>query len=103
MPGLRPAAGAFTGTIAEIQGNGTERRQELDYTATTTGVVTARYPTGGFNGFYMQTAGTGGAADPTPDASDAIFVFVGAERRRLRSRPSATPPTSSAWSRSSTA
>ena len=50
--------------------------------------MTARYPTGGFNGFYMQTDGTGGAVDATPDASDGIFVFVG-RQRRPRPRPSA--------------
>ena len=41
----------------------------------TQGVVTAIYPTGGFNGFYLQTAGTGGAVDATPGASDGVFVF----------------------------
>ena len=35
--------------------------------------MTAAYPTGGLNGFYIQTPG----ADTTPDASDAIFVFGG--------------------------
>ena len=40
---------------------------------TTQGVVTASYPTGGLNGFYIQTPG----AD-TADASDAIFVYGGA-------------------------
>ena len=46
------------------------------------------YPTGGFNGFYLQTAGTGGDVDPaTHQASDAVFVFGsaaaggGADRR----------------------
>src|SRR4029453_11498859 len=34
------------------------------------GVVTAAYPTGGLNGFYIQTPGA-----TTDDASDAIFVF----------------------------
>ncbi|GGF35549.1 hypothetical protein GCM10011399_30680 [Subtercola lobariae] len=46
---------------------------------TTRGFVTAAYPTGGFNGFYLQTAATGGAVDPsTHHASDAVFVFIGA-------------------------
>ena len=35
--------------------------------------MTASYPTGGFNGFYIQTPG----AD-TANASDAIFVYGGA-------------------------
>ena len=57
---------------------------------TTSGVVTAAYPTGGFNGFYLQTAGTGGEVDPaTHQASDAVFVFGSAatgvvQRRRPR-------------------
>lgn len=42
---------------------------------TTTGVVTANYPSGGFNGFYMQTPGSGAATDLTPGVSDGIFVF----------------------------
>ncbi len=37
--------------------------------------MTAAYPTGGYNGFYIQTPGTGGATDATEGASDAVFVF----------------------------
>ena len=74
--GCVPAPGPFTGTIAEIQGTNTDTSPHLDDTATTNGVVTAKYPVGGFNGFFMQTAGTGGAVDATPGASDAIFVFT---------------------------
>jgi 5'-nucleotidase len=69
----------FTGSIAEIQGNGVNATKN-GFLATTTGVVTSRYTTGGFDGFYMQTAGSGGASDPTPDASDAIFVYVGSSK-----------------------
>src|SRR4029079_19639291 len=65
----------FTGSIAEIQGTGPVAAKNA-HIATTTGVVTARYPSGGFNGFYLQTDGTGGAVDATPGASDAIFVFL---------------------------
>ncbi|WP_167880569.1 ExeM/NucH family extracellular endonuclease [Nocardioides guangzhouensis] len=61
----------FTGSIAEIQGTGATTPKS-GAKVTTTGVVTAAYPTGGFNGFWMQTPG----AD-TPNASDAIFVFAG--------------------------
>lgn len=61
-------------TIAEIQGTGPVSPL-VDKPVKTTGVVTAVYPTGGFNGFYLQTAGTGGATDSTPGASDGIFVF----------------------------
>ena len=71
-----PAAGSFTGTIAQIQGTDTDTTPHLDETVTTNGVVTAKYPSGGFNGFFMQTAGTGGAVDATAGASDAIFVFT---------------------------
>ena len=68
----------FTGTIAEIQGTDTDTTPARRL-VTTTGVVTAKYPTGGFNGFYLQTAGTGGAVDATPGASDGIFVFSAAD------------------------
>ncbi len=61
-------------TIAEIQGTGAASPYEGD-TVITQGVVTAAYPTGGFNGFYLQTAGSGGANDATPGASDGLFVF----------------------------
>ncbi len=62
-------------TIAEIQGTGSTSPL-VGQTVVTTGLVTAAYPTGGFNGFYLQTAGTGGDLDPaTHQASDAVFVF----------------------------
>ncbi|WP_404383072.1 ExeM/NucH family extracellular endonuclease [Knoellia locipacati] len=61
-------------TIAEIQGTGPASPMQGSQ-VTTQGVVTAVYPTGGFNGFYLQTPGTGGATDATPGASDGIFVF----------------------------
>ena len=65
------AAAAVT-PIADIQGTGAT--SPLDgQTVTTQGVVTASYPTGGLNGFYIQTPG----AD-TANASDAIFVYGGA-------------------------
>jgi len=39
-------------------------------------VVTAVYSTGGYQGYYLQSAGTGGeATDATPGASDGIFVY----------------------------
>ena len=63
-------------TIAEIQGTG-DASPLVGRLVTTTGVVTAAYPTGGFNGFYLQTGGSGGdpADDLTPGASDGVFVF----------------------------
>lgn len=57
--------------ISAIQGTGATTPVSGDDVATQ-GVVTASYPTGGLNGFYIQTPG----AD-TPDASDAIFVYGG--------------------------
>lgn len=69
-----PPPAEFSGPIAEIQGTGDKSPHEGDI-ATTTGVVTAAYPTGGYNGFYIQTPGTGGATDETPGASDALFVY----------------------------
>jgi 5'-nucleotidase len=66
--------GEFEGTIAEIQGTG-DVSPHLDDAATTQGVVTAAYPSGGFFGFYLQTDGTGGETDlATHNASDGIFV-----------------------------
>ncbi|NEN77206.1 ExeM/NucH family extracellular endonuclease [Nocardioides zeae] len=65
-------------TIAEIQGTGAETPLDRTALVRTRGVVTASYPTGGFDGFYLQTAGTGG--DPKPaegGASDAVFVWLG--------------------------
>ena len=70
-----PPPDEFEGPIAEIQGTDTGTSPHVDDIATTQGVVTAAYPTGGFNSFYLQTAGTGGATDATPGASDAIFVY----------------------------
>jgi 5'-nucleotidase len=60
-------------TIAEIQGTGSTSPL-AGQTVTTRGVVTAAYPTGGFNGFFIQTQGTGGAHDLTA-ASDGVFVY----------------------------
>ena len=42
----------------------------------TSGVVTAAYPTGGFDGFYLQTAGTGGEVDfASHTASHGVFAY----------------------------
>ncbi|WP_340538221.1 ExeM/NucH family extracellular endonuclease [Nocardioides sp. GXZ039] len=65
------AANAVT-PIADIQGTGSTTPVN-GQNVTTEGVVTAAYPTGGLNGFYIQTPG----ADTTPDASDAVFVYGG--------------------------
>jgi predicted extracellular nuclease len=60
-------------TIAEIQGTG-DSSPLANQTVITQGVVTAAYPTGGFFGYVLQTDGTGSGDDPTPGASDAVFV-----------------------------
>lgn len=65
-----------TVAIADIQGS-TDTSPYVGQKVTTTGVVTADYRTGGFNGFFLETGGAGGAAaeDLTPGRSDAVFVF----------------------------
>ena len=61
--------------IADIQGTG-DASPLVGQTVTTEGIVTAVYPTGGYRGFTVQTAGTGGAIDlAVHPASDAIFVY----------------------------
>ncbi|WP_265520264.1 ExeM/NucH family extracellular endonuclease [Oerskovia flava] len=65
-------------TIAEIQGTG-DVSPCVGQTVTARGVVTASYPTGGYDGLYIQTPGTGGDLDlEEHDASDAIFVYSAA-------------------------
>ena len=60
--------------IAEIQGEG-DVSPSAGQIVTTTGVVTAAYPTGGISGFDIQTGGTGGPRDGAT-ASDGLFVYV---------------------------
>ncbi|PCC50728.1 ExeM/NucH family extracellular endonuclease [Brevibacterium aurantiacum] len=60
--------------IADIQGTGDESPLQGE-TVRTRGIVTASYPSGGLNGYYVQTPGTGGAEDETPGASDGVFVY----------------------------
>nr|WP_240643845.1 ExeM/NucH family extracellular endonuclease [Antribacter gilvus] len=77
-PSPTPSDPAGVTPIAEIQGAGAASPL-AGRTVTTEGVVTATYPTGGFNGYTVQTAGTGGPIDPaTHTASDAVFVFSSA-------------------------
>lgn len=68
-----PETPAGQTSIADIQGT-TDTSPMVGRTVTTTGVVTAAYPKGGFNGLYIQTPGTGGVAKTPTDASDGIFV-----------------------------
>ena len=77
-PTPTPGVPAGAVSIAEIQGTGAASPL-IGQTVTTRGKVTGVYPTGGFNGYYIQTPGTGGALDPaTHTASDGIFVFSAA-------------------------
>jgi 5'-nucleotidase len=66
------AANPSLSSIADVQGTGatTPANGQL---VEVEGEVTAAYPTGGLNGFYIQTPG----ADATPNASDGIFVYGG--------------------------
>lgn len=61
-------------TIAEIQGT-SDVSPLAGKNVTTRGVVTAVYPEGGFNGYYLQTPGTGGDIAEDHAASHGIFVF----------------------------
>ncbi|MFT8331456.1 ExeM/NucH family extracellular endonuclease [Bifidobacterium psychraerophilum] len=63
-------------SIEDIQGTSSATPVASTTTVRTKGVVTAAYPDGGFNGFYIQTPATGGAIDlSTHQASDAVFVY----------------------------
>jgi predicted extracellular nuclease len=73
----QPPGDPVAATIEQVQGPGATS-PFADQSVITEGVVTAAYPTGGFNGYYLQTPGTGGALDlSTHDTSDGIFVFAG--------------------------
>jgi len=74
-PAPSPSPDPVSRTIAEIQGTGTESPL-AGATVTTKGKVTAAFPTGGLNGYYLQTPGTGGDLTATNHAaSDGIFVY----------------------------
>lgn len=77
---LVPAASAaeLVLTIAEVQGTGAATTYSGSL-VTVEGVVTADHRTGGYKGIYVQTAGSGGAVDATPGASDGVFVFLGSK------------------------
>ncbi|MDR7255526.1 5'-nucleotidase, partial [Nocardioides sp. BE266] len=64
-------------TIPEIQGTG-DASPLVNQDVQVKGVVTARFPDGGLNGFVIQTPGYDPATDTTPDASDGLFVYQGA-------------------------
>lgn len=74
-----PAAPAQAGpektvSIAEIQGPDSASPL-TGARVQTRGVVTANYPSGGFDGFYLQTPGSGGLLKKAGEASDGIFVY----------------------------
>ncbi|MDO5060197.1 MAG: ExeM/NucH family extracellular endonuclease [Actinomycetaceae bacterium] len=68
-----PAAGTET-PISQVQGTGMKSTME-NQQVTVKGIVTARYPHGNINGFYVQTPGTGKTAPQ--GGSEAIFVYQG--------------------------
>ena len=73
-----PSGPPTPASIAEIQGT-TDTSPLAGQRVVTRGVVTASYPTGGLNGYVIQTPGTGGALDlASHAASDAVFVFSSA-------------------------
>lgn len=76
-PGTDPGTEPAKATIAEVQGT-TDVSPLNGKTVTVEGVVTADYRTGGYAGVTIQTAGSGGAADATPGASDGLFVYLNA-------------------------
>ncbi|WP_318241519.1 ExeM/NucH family extracellular endonuclease [Cellulomonas avistercoris] len=61
-------------TIAEVQGTG-DASPLVGTTVTTSGVVTASYPTGGLDGYVLQTPGSGGGDPAARTGSDAVFVY----------------------------
>ncbi|GAA3341849.1 ExeM/NucH family extracellular endonuclease [Amorphoplanes nipponensis] len=63
-------------TIADVQGTGAATPL-AGTRVTVEGVVTADHRTGGYNGIYVQTAGSGGdRAVAAGTASDGVFVFL---------------------------
>ncbi|MCM3485898.1 ExeM/NucH family extracellular endonuclease [Kocuria rosea] len=74
-PSPEPAAPPVELAIRDIQGTG-DVSPRAGQAVTTRGVVTAVYATGGLNGWYLQTPGTGGDLDTAAhDASDGVFVY----------------------------
>ena len=61
-------------SIAQIQGTA-DASPLVGALVTTSGVVTAAYPTGGLSGYVLQTPGTGGGDVASRTASDAVFVY----------------------------
>jgi 5'-nucleotidase len=66
---------AVTNTIAEVQGT-TDASPLSGSQVVIEGVVTANHSTGGYNGVYVQTAGSGDRAPAAGTASDGVFVYL---------------------------
>lgn len=64
-----------TRTIAEVQGT-TDTSPLAGSQVVVEGIVTADQRTGGYNGIYVQTAGTGGQAPAASAASTGVFVYL---------------------------
>ena len=69
-------AADVTHTIAAVQGTNAATSPLAGQVVTVEGIVTGDHRTGGFRGLYLQTAGSGGSTDATPNASDGIFIFL---------------------------
>lgn len=83
--GATPAfAATIDTTIADVQGttDASPYAGSAD-SVRVSGVVTADERTGGYNGVYIQTQGSGGATDATPGASDGVFVYLGSQKPTL--------------------
>ena len=73
-PDPTPAPDELT-AIDAIQGT-TDTSPLAGTVVKTSGIVTAAYPTGGFDGFYLQTAATGGELDfASHTASHGVFAY----------------------------
>ena len=73
-PGTDPEPGEKV-SIADVQGT-TDVSPMKGKTVTVEGIITADHRTGGYAGIVIQTAGSGGADDKTPGASDGVFVYL---------------------------
>ncbi|MEX5302889.1 ExeM/NucH family extracellular endonuclease [Kocuria sabuli] len=74
-PEPTPTAPPVSLPVREIQGTG-DVSPVNGRTVTTRGVVTAVYATGGLDGWYIQTPGTGGDLElGQHEASDGVFVY----------------------------
>jgi 5'-nucleotidase len=62
-------------TIAEVQGT-TDTSPLAGSQVVVEGVVTADHRSGGYNGIYVQTAGSGGRVAAAGTPSDGVFVYL---------------------------